>query len=154
MRSIPLLVGALLSASTGNAIHAQCCVGDHKPAPLDMVEQMTLPLCDFAATQSLGPKGCQWCDARKMPKPFGSQAIPQNETSRFRGLPEINCPALAALLGMSRCHQRELWRDRRCAAQTGWRARLRVGPAAAPCRLILKRKSTDDSRARAAMSEH
>jgi hypothetical protein len=91
MRFIPLSGGMFLIASIGNAAFAQSCVGDQKPAPLDVIEQMTLPLCDFAATQSWGPKGCRWCDARDMyPNPFGTQAVPQNEAGRFRGLPEIN----------------------------------------------------------------
>jgi hypothetical protein len=91
MRYISLLVGTFLIASTGNAALAQSCVGGQKPAPPAMAEQLALPLCGFAATESWGPNGCQWCDARNMhPNPFGPQAIPQSESGRFRGAGEIN----------------------------------------------------------------
>jgi hypothetical protein len=91
MRFVPLLAGTFLIASTDNAAFPQSCVGDQQPAPFDTVEQMTLPLCDFAATQSWGSKGCQWCDARNMyPDSFGAQFAPKNEPGHFRGLPEIN----------------------------------------------------------------
>ena len=71
MRYISLLVGTFLIASTGNAALAQSCAGGQEPAPPAMAEQLALPICGFAATESWGPNGCQWCVARNMhPNPL------------------------------------------------------------------------------------
>jgi hypothetical protein len=91
MRLHSFLLGAFLLASIGNAALAQSCVGGQKPAPAAMAEKLALPLCGFAATESWGSNGCQWCDARDMhPNRFGPHAIPQSGSSRFRGAAEFN----------------------------------------------------------------
>lgn len=91
MRCISFLLGTFLIALTCNAALAQSCAGGQKPAPAAMAEQLALPLCGFAATESWGPNGCQWCDARNMhPGPFGAYAMPQSEPSRFRKASEFN----------------------------------------------------------------
>ena len=91
MRLHSLLLGTFLTASIGNAALAQSCAGGQKPAPAAMAEKLALPLCGFAATESWGPNGCQWCDARDThPNPLGPHAIPQNESRRFRGAAEFN----------------------------------------------------------------
>jgi hypothetical protein len=91
MKCISLLLGIFLSASIGDAALARSCAGGQKPAPAAMAARLALPLCGFAATESWGPNGCQWCDARDVyPNPFGPHAIPQGESSRFRGAAEFN----------------------------------------------------------------
>jgi hypothetical protein len=91
MRCISLLLGTFLLASIGNAALAQSCAGGQRPAPPAMAEKLALPLCGFAATEPWGPNGCQWCDARDVhPNPFAPHAIPQSESSHFRGAVEFN----------------------------------------------------------------
>jgi hypothetical protein len=91
MKCISFLLGTFLIASIGNAALAQSCPGGQKPAPAALAAQLALPSCGFAATESWGRNGCQWCDARDMhPNPFGPRAIPQGESSHFRGAAEFN----------------------------------------------------------------
>jgi hypothetical protein len=91
MRLHWFLLATILIASIGHAALAQSCAGGQKPAPAAMAEKLALPLCGFAATESWGPNGCQWCDARDThPTAFGPHAIPKNESSRFRGAAEFN----------------------------------------------------------------
>jgi hypothetical protein len=91
MRWHSFLLATILIASIGNAALAQSCAGGQKPAPAAMAEKLALALCGFAATESWGPNGCQWCDARDThPTAFGPHAVPKNESSRFRGAAEFN----------------------------------------------------------------
>jgi hypothetical protein len=65
MRSTVLMVTALLAGFGGSAL-AQSRHGGQYPAPPSVAAQSALPECGFAATESWGPNGFQYCDARNV----------------------------------------------------------------------------------------
>jgi hypothetical protein len=86
VRYSSLLLGMFLIASTGTAALADpFCAGGQQPAPPALVEQLALPLCGFAATESWAPNGCQFCDPRnEYPKRSAPYGKPLRRLSRFR----------------------------------------------------------------------
>jgi len=57
-----LLAAAVFGAITGPAF-AQSYQGGQYPAPPSIAAQSALPSCGFAATESWGPNGFQYCDS-------------------------------------------------------------------------------------------
>jgi hypothetical protein len=45
---------------------AQSYQGGQYPAPASLAAQLALPACGFAATESWGPNGAQYCDPRNI----------------------------------------------------------------------------------------
>lgn len=60
-----LLAAAVLSAVTAPAF-ARSFDGGQYPAPRSVAAQSALPECGFAATESWGPNGFQYCDPRNV----------------------------------------------------------------------------------------
>jgi hypothetical protein len=60
-----LLIAAALGAFAGPAF-AQTPYHGQRPAPPAVAAQTALPECGFAATESWGPNGFQYCDARNV----------------------------------------------------------------------------------------
>jgi hypothetical protein len=61
-----ILITAALCAAFGGAAFAHTPHYGQYPAPPAVAAQSALPECGFAATESWGPNGFQYCDARNV----------------------------------------------------------------------------------------
>ena len=55
-----------LRATASSLAFAQSLDGGQYPAPPALANRMALPECGFAATESWGPNGFQYCDSRNV----------------------------------------------------------------------------------------
>jgi hypothetical protein len=60
------LVIAVALVTFGSPAFAQSRYQGQRPAPPALAAQMALPECGYAATESWGPNGFQYCDARNV----------------------------------------------------------------------------------------
>jgi hypothetical protein len=67
-----LVAAAVLSASTIRS-PAQPYHDGQRPAPPSIAAQSALPECGFAAIESWGPNGTQYCDPRNVRNPSRSR---------------------------------------------------------------------------------
>ena len=66
MKKRMLLVAAVLGAVTAPAFARSYHHGGQYPAPPSVAAESALPECGFAATESWGSNGFQYCDPRNI----------------------------------------------------------------------------------------
>jgi hypothetical protein len=73
-----MLIGLVLTASAGNVAFAAPVPQGQYPAPPAIAATSALPECGFAATESWGPNGFQYCDSRNIysSRPVGGRRHP------------------------------------------------------------------------------